>query len=126
LAQARKLGADEEDRTPSAIVWRHRTARPRGRTRSASTHPDRANIAPDFSAPARAQAGTAETFPRNQLSAPVRRAVKRRSPPCAGLWKQTARPFCFHHAINRARRQDIAFLDQHFVRIDAIALIECA
>ena len=30
------------------------------------------------------------------------------------------------HAIDRARRQDIAFLHQHFVRIDPIALIERA
>src|SRR5207249_5555001 len=95
LARARKHGAGEADRTLSAIVWRYQTVRPGGRTHLASTHQPCANIALDFSAPARAQAGTAETFPRNQLSARVRRAVKRRSPPCAGYGNKPRVRFAF-------------------------------
>src|SRR4029077_19622773 len=95
LGRARKLGADEEDRTPPGVVLRHQTGRPGGQTHSASTHRRCANIAPDSSATARPRAATAETFPRNQSSAPATREVKWRLPPSRGYGNNPRVPFAF-------------------------------
>ncbi len=60
-----------------------------------------------------------ENFIRFRRRRPVRAFSQNATLQFGGIF------FC-DYAIHRARRQDIAFLHQHFVRIDAIALIECA